>query len=584
MIRIWTCTSKTYQLSQVVEIEHLASIQNQDPATPEYDAIIIGAGVCGIYQAYRLQQMGKRFLVLEQASDVGGTWHWNRYPGCRFDSESETYGYSFSAELLEEWNWSEHFAPREETERYLQYVTDKFDLRQHMRFRQRLASAIWKPGLLGWELTTDTGDVLTTRFLLTAIGLLSSPTLPRYEGVENFKSLSFHTYHAPREGVNFAGKRVAVIGTGATGVQLIAAIAGEVGSLTVFQRRPNWCAPLNNSPISAQEMTDIKKRYNEIFVRCRETPSGFYHDVDPRRTLDVDPQEREAFWERLYNSPGFGVWVGNFKDTLVDTEANAEFSKFVAAKIRERVRDPDVAEKLVPKDHGFGTRRVPMETGYYEVYNQGNVRLVDISETPIERITETGIQTIAEHHEFDIIIYATGFDAVTGAFDKIDIVGEAGQKLRDKWIDGPLTVYGLAVNGFPNMLTLAGPQSGSVATNFPRGIEEAVDWCSGVLEYLFDNRIDYFNARQAAENSWSEHVQEMSERILFGKEQSWFTGYNSNVDRQYRQKCLIYAGGQIRFRQFLKEESAQSYPSFEMRQSGGTPRSHGSVVPRDAAI
>ena len=221
-----------------------------------------------------------------------------------------------------------------------------------------------------------------------------------------------------------------------------------------------------------------------------------------------------------------------------------------------------------------------METGYYEVFNQANVRLVDISETPIERITETGIQTIGEHHQFDIIIYATGFDAVTGAFDKIDIVGEAGQKLRDKWIDGPLTVYGLGVTGFPNMLTLAGPQSGSVATNFPRGIEEAVDWCSGVLEYLFNNRIDYFNARQAAEDSWSEHVHEMSGRILFGKEQSWFTGYNSNVDRQYRQKCLIYAGGQIRFRQFLTEESAQSYPSFEMRQSGGAPRSHGSDATR----
>lgn len=560
-------------LALAAEIGPLASIQIDDPSTPQYDAIVIGAGVCGIYQAYRLQQMGKRFLVLEQASDVGGTWHWNRYPGCRFDSESETYGYSFSPELLQEWDWTEHFAPREETERYLQYVTDKFDLRRHMRFGQRLASAVWKPDLSGWELTTDKGEVLTTRFLLTAIGLLSSPTLPRYEGVEDFGSLSFHTYHAPREGVEFAGKRVAVIGTGATGVQLISAIADKVGALTVFQRRPNWCAPLHNTPISAGEMADIKQRYDEIFARCRETPSGFYHDVDPRRTLEVDPQEREVFWERLYASSGFGVWLGNFKDMLVDSAANAEFSKFVAAKIRQRVRDPAVAEKLVPKDHGFGTRRVPMETGYYEVFNQDNVRLVDISETPIERITQTGIQTSAEHHPFDIIVYATGFDAVTGAFDQIDIVGEGGQLLRDKWIDGPLTVYGLAVNGFPNMLTLAGPQSGSVATNFPRGIEEAVNWCSGMLSYLFENEIDYFNPRRSAEDFWNRHVQEMSDRILFGKEQSWFTGYNSNVDRQYRQKCLIYAGGQIRFRQFLTEESAQTYPSFEMRSGVEATRS-----------
>ena len=241
-----------------------------------YDAIIIGAGVCGIYQAYKLKQMGKNFLLLEQGSDVGGTWYWNRYPGCRFDSESETYGYSFSEELLEEWNWTEHFSPREETEKYLQFVVEKFKLRQHMMFDQRLVSAIWKPGISGWELTTNTGKVLTSRFLLTAVGLLSSPTLPRYEGVESFKSLSFHTFNAPRKPVEFAGKRVAVIGTGATGVQLISEIADKVGSLTVFQRRPNWCAPLHNSQITPQEMTDIKNRYKEIYSLCYKTPSGFY--------------------------------------------------------------------------------------------------------------------------------------------------------------------------------------------------------------------------------------------------------------------------------------------------------------------
>lgn len=548
-------------------------MQNRKPARPDYDCIVIGAGVCGIYQAYKLKEMGLRFLVLEQAADVGGTWHWNRYPGCRFDSESETYGYSFSKELLQEWSWTEHFAPREETERYLQYVVDKFDLRLHMEFEQRLASAVWKPELSGWELTTERGDTFTTRFLLTAIGLLSSPTLPRYEGVERFKKLSFHTYYAPREPVDFAGKRVAVIGTGATGVQVISEIADKVGSLTVFQRRPNWCAPLHNSPITPEEMADIKRRYDEIFAICRQTPSGFYHDVDSRRTLDVSPQEREAFWEKLYASSGFGVWLGNFKDMLVDAEANAKFSKFMAAKIRQRVNDPEVAEMLVPKDHGFGTRRVPMETRYYEVYNQENVRLVDIGKTPIECITEIGIQTTGEHHEFDIIIYATGFDAVTGAFDNIDIRGEDGLTLRSKWADGPQTALGLSVNGFPNLLTLAGPQSGSVATNFPRGIEEAVEWASNMLEQLFEDGVTYFNARADAEAFWGEHVQEMSDRILFGKEQSWFTGYNSNVDRNYRHKCLIYAGGQIRFRNYLSEERANGYPSFEMRREDESPSS-----------
>ncbi|MCR9139933.1 MAG: NAD(P)/FAD-dependent oxidoreductase [Alphaproteobacteria bacterium] len=533
----------------------------------DHDAIVIGAGVCGIYQAYRLQQMGVRFLVLEQASDVGGTWYWNRYPGCRFDSESETYGYSFSEELLKEWDWSEHFAPREETERYLQFVVDKFDLRQHMRFDSRLKSAYWDDKLGGWRIATHDGQSYATRFLLTAIGLLSSPTLPRYEGVESFEGLSFHTYHAPRDPVDFAGKRVAVVGTGATGVQLISEIADKVGSLTVFQRRPNWCAPLNNSPITSQEMQEIKQRYDEIFALCRNTPSGFYHDIDPRRTLEVAPEDREVFWEALYSGSGFGVWLGNFKDMLTDPAANAEFSKFVARKIRQRIDDPKIAEKLIPKDHGFGTRRVPMETNYYEVFNQDNVLLVDIGETPIERITRTGIKTNVEDFPFDIIIYATGFDAVTGAFDKIDIVGENGLRLKDKWEDGPQTAFGLSVHGFPNLLTLAGPQSGSVATNFPRGIEEAVNWCSEFLAYLIENKIPYFQATRASEEFWGRHVQEMSERILFGKEQSWFTGYNSNVDRKYRNRCLIYAGGQLRFRGFLQEERDNGYPSFVLSPS-----------------
>lgn len=532
----------------------------------DHDVILIGAGVCGIYQAYKLAEMGIRFTVLEQATDVGGTWHWNRYPGCRFDSESETYGYSFSKELLQEWNWSEHFAPREETERYLQHVVEKFDLRKHMRFNSRLRSAHWDPALSGWRIMTDDGQASSTRFLLTAIGLLSTPTLPRYEGVESFEGLSFHTYHAPRDPVDFSNKRVAVVGTGATGVQLISEIADKVGSLTVFQRRPNWCAPLNNSPISPEEMMEIKTRYDEIFARCRATPSGFYHDVNPQKTLEVSPQEREAFWEKLYNGSGFGVWLGNFKDILTDAEANAEFSKFVARKIRQRIDDPKVADKLVPKDHGFGTRRVPMETNYYEAYNRDNVRLVDIGETPIAKVTPTGIRTSDEHHTFDIIIYATGFDAVTGAFDKIDLVGEDGIKLKDKWEDGPQTSFGLAINGFPNLLTLAGPQSGSVATNFPRGIEEAVEWSSNFLEFLRDNNVEYFNAKKSAEEFWGEHVQKMSERILFAREQSWFTGYNSNVDRRYRNRCLIYAGGQLRFREFLREERLGGYPSFDLGQ------------------
>lgn len=535
------------------------------PLDPEYDAIVIGAGVCGIYQAYKLQEMGLRWTVLERASDLGGTWHWNRYPGCRFDSESQTYGYSFSRDLLQEWDWHERFAPREETERYLHHVADKFGLRQNMHFNTTVTSARWDSARGVWSVGTHDGRVLTARFLLTAIGLLSAPTLPRYPGVDDFQGLSFHTYFAPREPIDLAGKSVAVVGTGATGVQLISEIADKVGSLTVFQRRPNWCAPLNNAKLTSEEMRDIKGRYDEIFARCRSTASGFIHDSDPRRTFEVPPAEREAFWESLYAGSGFGIWLGNFKDVLVDPAANAEFSNFVAGKIRQRVKDPALAEKLVPKDHGFGTRRVPMENGYYEAFNRNNVSLVDVSETPIERVTATGIRTSARDFAFDVIIYATGFDAIMGSFEKIDVVGEGGLRLAEKWRDGPRTAFGISVQGFPNLLTLAGPQSGSVATNFPRGIEDAVDWASGLLSHIYERGYSRFEAREATEADWYLHVNQMSEKILFGRERSWFTGYNSNVDRTYKSPCLIYAGGAPRYREFLSQQAAQGYPGFELR-------------------
>lgn len=530
-----------------------------------YEAVVIGAGVCGIYQAYRLQEMGVAFRVLERASDVGGTWHWNRYPGCRFDSESETYGYSFSDELLRDWDWHERFAPRVETERYLQHVVDRFGLRRHMDFDQSLTRATWNQADRSWSVETADGREVRTRFLLTAIGLLSAPTPPRYPGVKSFKGLSFHTYHTPREPIDWAGKRVAVLGTGSTGVQIIADIADKVGHLTVFQRRPNWCAPLNNAPLTPEEMQEIKTRYAEIFERCRSTPSSFIHDVDPRATLEVPEAEREAFWEALYAGRGFGVWLGNFKDMLIDPAANAAFSDFVARKIRQRVEDPVVAEKLIPKDHGFGTRRVPMETRYYEAFNRDNVELVDISETPIERITPDSIRTSDRERDFDVVIYATGFDAVTGSFDRIEITGENGQRLKDKWRQGPQTAFGLAVHGFPNLITLAGPQSGSVATNFPRGIEEAVDWATGFIRHLRKDGYTRAEVKAEVEADWVSHVQAMSEKILFGKEQSWFTGYNSNVDREYTNRCLVYAGGAHRYRNRLAQQTMNNYPGFDLR-------------------
>ncbi len=533
--------------------------------SPRHEVIIIGAGVSGIYQLYRLLELGIDVTVLEAGGGPGGTWYWNRYPGARFDSESYTYGYSFSKELLQEWNWSEHFAGQPETLRYLNHVVDKFDLSRHMQFNCKVESAAFDEDAGCWSVHLSDGRILTTRFLLTAIGMLSAPTMPTIEGVDSFEGEAYHTYYWPNEPVDFAGKRVAVLGTGATAVQVIAEIADKVGDLTVFQRRPNWCAPLHNAPIDDAEQAKIKASYDEIFARCRETPGGFIHGPDRRKFDEVSEQERLEFWEELYASPGFGVWIGNFRDVLVEEGPNAAFSAFVADKIRQRVNDPATAEKLIPKDHGFGTRRVPMETKYYEAYNRDNVHLIDINDTPIERVTEKGIKTTDGEREFDIIVWATGFDAITGAFDRIEFKGVGGQKLSDKWIDGPITFLGLQTVGFPNLITLAGPQGGSVATNFPRGIEEAVDWATDLMVHMRENNYSRIEPSQAAEDEWTAHVKDTYNYSLLGNAKSWFTGYNSNVEGHDKLRYMIYNGGAPRYRQRLAQVEENGYEGFMLR-------------------
>jgi cation diffusion facilitator CzcD-associated flavoprotein CzcO len=528
---------------------------------PDYEAIIIGAGVCGIYQLHRLVDLGVNVTALEAGNDVGGTWYWNRYPGARFDSESISYGYSFSKELLQEWDWKERFSGQPENLRYLQHVTDKFDLRRHMQFGCTVESAHWDDDATQWRLRLSDGRRLTGHFLITAIGLLSAPTLPRYEGLDEFEGPSFHTYNWPAEPIELAGKRVAVIGTGATGVQVIGEIADKVGELTVFQRRPNWCAPLHNAEITAEEMDDIKARYDEIFELCARTPGGFIHEPDRRPFFEVPREERVTKWEKLYGEPGFGIWLANFRDIFMDEEANAEFSEFIADKIRSRVRDPVLAEKLVPKDHGFGVQRVPLESNYYEAYNRDNVNLVDLQKTPIERITRRGIRTSEQEYEFDIIVYATGFDAVTGAYDRIDIRGVGGQSLRKKWADGPETFLGLTVSGFPNLFMPTGPQSGSASTNFPRGIELGVDWVTELLHFVWTHDHSRVEATPEAEAEWSAYVAKLYEIMLLRNAQGWFTGYNSNVEGHEKgtRRHLVFNGGTPKYRQKITEVAEAGY-------------------------
>ena len=489
------------------------------------------------------------------ASGARGTGTATRAPASI--SESWTYGYSFSQQLLEEWDWQEHFAAQPETERYLNYVADKFDLRRDIQFNSRVTAAHYREETRSWDITLEDGRRYNTRFLITAVGVLSAPTMPRIPGVESFRGQSCHTHYWPNEPVKFEGKRVAVIGTGATGVQTITEVAKTAGHLTVFQRTPQWSAPLHNAKISEEEMRRIRANYPEIFARCQQTYGCFIHATDPRATHEVTQEEREAFWEKLYSEPGFGIWMGNFRDILVDRQANALISDFVARKIRERVKDPIVAEKLIPKNHGFGTRRVPLESGYFEVYNQPNVKLVDITETPIERITPTGIKTSDADYEFDIIIYATGFDAITGSFDRIDIRGVDGVSLKEKWKDGPQTFLGILVDGFPNMLMVMGPHAG--LGNFPRAAEYSADWATGLIRFALDRGVTRIEATAAGAAAWTDHVIAASEGLLFTEVDSWMTGINRNVEGKQVRRIMRYSGGHPAFRERCEAVAAAGY-------------------------
>ena len=432
-------------------------------------------------------------------------------------------------------------------------------MRRDIRFGSRVSSAAFDESARRWEVTLDGGERFFGRFLITAIGPLSAHTLPRIPGVDSFRGQSFHTYRWPHEPVDFAGKRVAVIGTGATGVQVIQTIAPLVGRLTVFQRTPNWCTPLHNRKITEDEQRKIKAGYPAMFDLLRRTPGCYIHNTDPRGTFEVTEEERETFWEKLYSEPGFGIWMANFRDVLTDPKANALFSDFVARKIRQRVKDPATAEKLIPKCHGFGTRRVPQETGYYEAYNLPHVELVDTRATPIERITETGVRTSDAERGFDMIIYATGFDAITGAFDRIEFRGTGGQRLKDHWADGPKTYLGLMSAGFPNMLTIVGPHNASTRCNIPRCIEQNVDWATGLMRAARDRGITRFEATPEAEAEWSRHIEELADGMLYTQVDSWATGVNSNVEGRNVRRILQYQGGAPAYRARCDEVAATGY-------------------------
>jgi len=489
----------------------------------EYDAIVIGAGVAGLYQLYRLRQAGLSVRLFEDGSGVGGTWYWNRYPGCRFDSESESYGYSWSPELLQEWDWKEHYSGQPENERYLNFVADKFDLRKDIQFNSRVTSAIYDERANRWDIDLENGERARAQFLVAATGLLSARYTPPFEGIDTFQGESFHTSRWPKEAVDFKGKRVAVIGTGATAVQLIPEIAKEVGHLTVFQRTPNYCAPCRNSLVSPETQREWKANYEQIHKRIRETTAAFIHDFDRRRTLEVPKEERLAFYEELWTQPGFKKWLSNFYDIMIDPAANEDFAEFVRNKIRQRVKDPVVAEKLIPRDHPFGSKRIPLETGYYDAYNRDNVLLVDVREAPIERITSKGVKTTEKEYEFDVIIYATGFDAVTGSLTRLDIRGLDGQTIKDKWANGPRTLLGIQTAGFPNLFIAIN----NSFCNYTVCAESMVEWITNCIGYIRDKGYQRIAPTPQAESAWVEYINKAGTGSIFTQAKSaWFMGTN----------------------------------------------------------
>jgi cation diffusion facilitator CzcD-associated flavoprotein CzcO len=491
---------------------------------PDFDVIIIGAGVMGLYALYRLRSREFTVRLFDEGAGVGGTWYWNRYPGARFDSESYTYGYSFSDDLLHDWDWSELYAGQPEIERYLNHVVDRFDLRRDIQLRSRVSAAHFRDDDGLWDVQFEDGAHASALYVLTAVGILSAHYVPAFCGLETYRGLWCHTGRWPAESIDLTDRRVGVVGTGSTGVQIIPEIATDVGRLTIFQRTPNYCVPVRNSVIDAKTQRGIKAELAAILDRCNQSPGGFMYQFDPRSAMEVSAEERLEQYERLWLEPGFKKWLANFHDIMVAGPANEDYSRFLRDKIRARVFDPVVADAVVPKDHMFTSKRPPCENGYYEVLNMPHVELVDVRQDPIEHITSSGIRTRNGDYPFDVIIFATRYDAVTGALDRIDIRGIGGQTLRSKFASGPRTYLGIQSVGFPNLFTVNAAQPGG---NYVRVAEPLVDWVVDCLSHLRTQGLTRISPAPSAEDEWTNHVRAASvAKTLRTGADSWLLGAN----------------------------------------------------------
>ena len=542
----------------------LAAVSAENGKVTYLDAMVIGAGVAGLYQLYRLREMGLTVRAYDTASGVGGTWYWNRYPGARFDSQAEIYQYWFSEELYKSWQPTERFPAQPETEQWLNFVANRLDLKKDIQFNTRIAAAHFCEESGHWRVTTEAGETINTQYLISCCGMLSAPLSDRFPGQTDFNGQIYHTGLWPKDPVDFSGKRVAVAGTGATGIQVIQTIAPAVGSMKVFVRTPQYVIPMRNPKYSKEDWEKWGTQFHQLKKRVRETFAGFDYDFDAGPWAEKTPDERQAVLEQLWEDGSLAMWLASFPEMFFDEQVNEVVSEFVRIKMRERLQSrPDLCNLLIPTDYGFGTHRVPLESKYLEVYLQPNVEAVDCKQSPIERIVPEGIQTAdGKIHEVDIIVLAVGFDAGSGALSRIDIRGRDNRSLREQWKQEIRTSMGLQIHGYPNLFTTGAPLAPSAALcNMTTCLQQQVDWITGCIEFAIQHGKQVVEASKEFEDDWVQHHDETAAKTLVVKTDSWYMG--SNVDGKPR-RLVSYIGGVGNYHRRCDEIAAQGYPGFEM--------------------
>lgn len=544
----------------------LDPVSSDNGKVTHLDAMVIGAGVAGLYQLHRLREMGMKVRAYDTASGVGGTWYWNRYPGARFDSQAEIYQYWFSEELYKSWQPTERFPAQPETEEWLNYVADRLDLRKDIQLSTRIVSAHYCEEKGRWNVTTEAGETIDTQYLIACCGMLSAPLTDRFPGQSSFRGEIHHTGLWPKEGVNLKGKRVAVVGTGATGIQVIQTIAPEVGSMKIFVRTPQYVIPMRNPKYSKEDWEKWGSRFHELKKRVRETFAGFDYDFDAGPWDEKTPEERRAVLEKLWDDGSLALWLASFPEMFVDEQVSEAVSEFVREKMRERLQSkPELCDLLIPSaaDYGFGTHRVPLENKYLEVYLQDNVEAVDCKKAPIEKIVPEGIQTAdGKVHEVDIIILAVGFDAGSGALSRIDIRGRDHRSLKEQWQQEIRTSMGLQIHGYPNLFTTGAPLAPSAALcNMTTCLQAQVDWITDCIDFARQHSKQTIEATKEFEDRWVQHHDEVASKTLVVKTDSWYMG--SNVDGKPR-RLISYIGGVGNYHRRCDEIAAEGYPGFSM--------------------